>query len=183
MAGSVFTVRLRRPVSADAEARAALGVSSEIVRMYGSIADSQPVIGKRQANRWLGALLKHPHAWVIEADGALVGEARLDHLDPDDRRARLAIGLFHERHLGRGIGRKAVNLVLEQAFGCLGLHRVDLRVLAYNNRAIRCYEACGFVREGVERESARVGDAWHDDWMMAILEKDHRPCSASVRVF
>jgi RimJ/RimL family protein N-acetyltransferase len=181
MAGPEITVRIRRPVSADAAARAVLGVSSEIVRMYGSLAASQTAIGMRQANRWLTALLKQPHAWVIDADGALVGEARLDHLNPDDRRARLAIGLFHERHLGQGIGRKAVNLVLEQAFGPLGLHRVDLRVLAYNHRAIRCYQACGFVLEGVERESARVGDTWHDDWIMAILEQDHRARGACNR--
>jgi RimJ/RimL family protein N-acetyltransferase len=181
MAGLVIRVCLRLPVSTDAGARSALGVSSEIVRMYGSIADSLPVMGKRQANRWLRALQQHSHAWVIEADGALVGEARLDHLHPDDRRARLAIGLFHERHLGRGIGRKAVNLVLEQAFGPLCLHRVGLRVLAYNKRAICCYEACEFALEGVERQSARVGDEWHGDWIMAILEQDYRARCASAQ--
>ena len=31
------------------------------------------------------------------------------------------------------------------AFGILGLHRIDLRVLAYNTRAISCYRRCGFV--------------------------------------
>ena len=66
----------------------------------------------------------------------------------------------------------AIDLLLHKAFGPLALHRVDLRVLSYNLRAIRCYEACGFVREGIERESARVGDEWHDDWIMGILERD-----------
>jgi RimJ/RimL family protein N-acetyltransferase len=174
MNGPKIEVRLRRPVPEDALARAALGVSAEIVRMYGSMADSQPALGKVQAKRWFRALLKHSHGWVIEADGALVGEARLNGLNPDDRRARLAIGLFNDRHLGHGIGRRAVNLLLEEAFGPLGLHRVDLRVLAYNHRAIRCYEACGFVREGVERQSALMGDVWHDDWIMSILEQEYR---------
>ncbi len=174
ISGPKIEVRLRRPVPKDALTRAALGASAEIVRMYGSLIDSQPVLGKDEANCWLRALLKHPHAWVIEADGALVGDVRLNDLNPDDRRARLAIGLFHPRHLGQGIGRTAIQLLLEKAFGPLGLNRVDLRVLAYNRRAIRCYEACGFVREGVERQSARVGDAWHDDWIMAILAHEYR---------
>ena len=34
----------------------------------------------------------------------------------------------------------------------LGLHRVGLRVLAYNDRAIRCYKKCGFREEGRERQ-------------------------------
>ncbi|WP_309666623.1 GNAT family protein [Tabrizicola sp.] len=167
-------VRLRLPLTADAEARAALGVSAAINRMYGAQTETVRVMPRRQATRWLKGLQKHPNAWIIEADGALVGEARLDDLNPTDRRARLAIGLHSECDLGRGIGRRAIGLVLQQAFGPLTLQRVDLRVLAYNVRAIRCYEACGFIREGVERNAALVGGEWHDDWIMAILEPEYR---------
>jgi RimJ/RimL family protein N-acetyltransferase len=169
-----LTVRLRTVVPSDADARSTLGISSAINRMYGALTESAPVMPRSEAMRWLRGLQRHPNAWIVEADGDLVGEARLDNLNPIDRRARLAIGLYNERHLGRGIGRGAIGLVLAQAFGPLSLHRVDLRVLADNVRAIRCYEACGFVREGVERDSARVGGAWHDDWIMAILEQEYQ---------
>ena len=54
------------------------------------------------------------------------------------------------------------------AFDTLQLHRVDLRVLSFNVRALRCYEKCGFVREGVERESAFVDGARVDDVMMSL---------------
>lgn len=53
------------------------------------------------------------------------------------------------------------------------LHRVDLRVLSYNRRAIACYRRCGFVEEGVERESAYVSGAWYDDLMMSVLEHEY----------
>lgn len=65
-------------------------------------------------------------------------------------------------------------LVLRYAFEDLGLHRVDLRVLEYNDRAIAVYEKCGFVREGVERESANVAGKWHSDLIMGILEHEYR---------
>ena len=146
--------------------------------MYGFVSDTPDVMTGDQTERWLQGTMNHPNARVIEEDGKLVGEVRLDNLDKADRRARLAIGLFHERHLGRGIGRKAIDLVLQRAFGALGLHRVDLRVLSFNIRAIRCYEACGFRREGIGRESALVGGEWHDDWIMAILEQDFRDRTA-----
>jgi RimJ/RimL family protein N-acetyltransferase len=91
-----------------------------------------------------------------------------------DRRARLAIGLFHPDLLGQGIGTLAIRLLLRHAFETMGLHRLDLRVLAFNRRAIRCYEKCGFVHERFERESAWVAGTWADDVLMALLEHEYR---------
>jgi RimJ/RimL family protein N-acetyltransferase len=54
----------------------------------------------------------------------------------------------------------------------LRLHRIGIRVLAYNTRAIRAYEKCGFTIEGREREAAFVNGVWHDDMMMGLLETD-----------
>jgi RimJ/RimL family protein N-acetyltransferase len=62
--------------------------------------------------------------------------------------------------------------VLEYAFGELGLHRIGLRVVAYNVRAIRCYSACGFIEEGREREAAHVAGEWHDDVIMGLLSRE-----------
>ncbi|SFC50117.1 GNAT family N-acetyltransferase [Tropicimonas isoalkanivorans] len=65
----------------------------------------------------------------------------------------------------------------------MGLHRVDLRVLSFNTRAIACYRACGFVHEGTEREAAFIDGEWHDDWIMGILSHEHAraPSDASDR--
>lgn len=92
----------------------------------------------------------HPCQWVIEFAGRCIGEARLT-VDAKNRRARYAIGIFDTTKLGMGLGTEATRMVLRYAFEVLKLHRVDLRVLEYNRRAIRCYEKCGFVKEGVER--------------------------------
>ena len=58
------------------------------------------------------------------------------------------------------------------AFGILGLHRIDLRVLAYHTRAISCYRRCGFDEEGRERGAAFIDGRWHDDVIMGILEHE-----------
>ena len=65
-----------------------------------------------------------------------------------------------------------MRLLLGYAFVALGLHRVSLRVIAYNERAIRCYLACGFREEGHERESAFVAGQWHDEVIMGVLASD-----------
>jgi [ribosomal protein S5]-alanine N-acetyltransferase len=46
--------------------------------------------------------------------------------------------------------------------------------LEFNRRAIACYEKCGFVREGIEREGAWIGDQWHSEATMSILEQEYR---------
>ena len=42
---------------------------------------------------------------------------------------------------GQGMGREITRLVLDWASGVLGVHRVELEVLASNHRAIGCYWA------------------------------------------
>jgi RimJ/RimL family protein N-acetyltransferase len=48
-----------------------------------------------------------------------------------------------------------------------------LQVLASNSRAINCYLACGFHREGVRREAELYPDGWKDFIMMGILRSEH----------
>lgn len=166
-------VRLRPFRQSDVAERLALGRSPEIVRNFGGNPDGLPPYGEDQARAWVERNLGHPLCWAVEFEDRLLGEARLDGLDTHDRRARLATGLYDIALLGKGLGREVIGLVLSHAFGTLRLHRVDLRVLEYNERAIRCYRACGFIEEGRERESARVGEAWYDDIIMGILAREH----------
>jgi RimJ/RimL family protein N-acetyltransferase len=105
------------------------------------------------AKRWVQRLLDHDHAWIIEA-GSLIGGLRLDRVDLRDRRANLAIGIEDVSQLGKGLGSEAITLALGFAFDVLKLHRVSVRVVDYNLRAIRAYRKCGFVIEGREREAA-----------------------------
>jgi RimJ/RimL family protein N-acetyltransferase len=165
-------VTLRRPRPEDAAARLRLGTDAEIFRMYGgSRADMRPMT-EDAAKRWVQRLLEQNYAWVIEAE-QLIGQIRLHRVDLRDRRASLAIGIEDPARLGIGLGAEAIALVLEYAFNALELHRVSVRVVDYNARAIRAYRKCGFVVEGREREAAFVDGAWHDDVMMAILDREY----------
>lgn len=70
------------------------------------------------------------------------------------------MGIYDRRFWSHGYGREAVRRVLQHTFNDLNLHRVALRVAAYNVRAIRCYASCGFTVEGRERESLWLDDRW-----------------------
>lgn len=172
-------VHLRPARAEDMAARIALGRTPELAALAGEPGPNSTIITQDEAQAWFDRLVIYPNAWVIDVAGQMVGEARLDNLNPHDLRAHMGVSIYHLRYLGQGIGTAAVRALLEKAFGPLGLHRVALRVLPDNLRAIRCYERCGFRREGIERESARVGDGWADDLIMAILEHEFRAQSNS----
>jgi RimJ/RimL family protein N-acetyltransferase len=165
-------VTLRRPREDDFEARLRLGTDAEIFRMYGGNRSDLRPMTEEAAKRWVRRLVDQDYAWIIEV-GTLIGEIRLDRVDLRDRRASLAIGIEDSTRLGKGLGSEAITLVLEYAFNVLKLHRVSVRVVDYNLRAIRAYQKCGFVIEGREREAALVDGVWHDDVMMAILDREY----------
>ncbi len=133
-----------------------------------------PPFTAEDADQWYKKNTEDPLRWVIEFAGRAVGGVRLHSLDTTDRRARLAIIIFDAGCWGQGLGTESIRCVLAHAFDTLHLHRVDLRVLTFNHRAIACYEKCGFVQEGVEREGAWIADQWETDVMMSILEQEYR---------
>ena len=170
--------RLRPAHETDVEARFALGNHADIFFMFGASRDSIAPITRESAARWVQSLIDHSHAWVIETEGRIIGVVRLDRVDWQDRRASMAIGIYDPALLGKGLGSEAIRLALGFAFGEMDLHRIAIRVLAYNVRAIRAYEKCGFTVEGREREAALVDGVWHDDVMMGMLAHEFHPCRA-----
>ena len=166
---------LRSPRASDYEERLVLGRHPEIVRMFGgSLDNAQVALTAADVTRWFAEIQGNVNAWVIEHANRFLGSIGLHQFSQPDARARLAIGLFDPTKLGRGYGEEAIRLVLEHAFDVLELHRVDLRVVEYNYRAIRCYLKCGFVEEGREREAALVDGKRYDDVIMGILGHDFR---------
>ena len=160
---------LRPPRESDVAERLSLGRSAEIARMFGGELSKIQPLTEGQVRDWYDWLKGQSHAWVIAIDDAFIGEIRLHEIDARDQRAALMVGIYDEGRLGKGIGRRAIRLVLAYAFNEMRLHRVRLRVIEYNVRAIACYQACGFREEGREREAALIDGERYDDVIMGVL--------------
>jgi RimJ/RimL family protein N-acetyltransferase len=170
-------ILLRRVQERDKRDRLAAGRDAEAVRMYGGDDRNLAPFTGDDAERWYLQQLHQRYAWVIEVDRRCIGGISLHSVVPADRRAQVAIGIHVPEMRNRGYGTEAMRLVLRFAFEQMGLHRVGLRVLEYNRRAIASYEKCGFGREGIERESGFVAGEWYSDVMMGILEHEYRTAS------
>lgn len=153
--------------------RLGAGYGPELSRMYGGDPRERRSFTPEAAARWRDTLAREPFAWAVEHEGRCIGTVRLHSIEWASRAARLAIGLISPATWGRGLGSEAIRLVLRCAFEGLGLHRVGLRVLDSNERAMRAYTECGFVREGYERETVVQDGVWRGDVIMGCLDRDY----------
>jgi len=113
-------------------------------------------------------------AWsVFDAkSGDTAGHVALANMNPRHGVATISRVLIAPSQRGRGLCRPLIREVVRLGFEDLGLRRINLAVYDFNEPAIRCYEACGFVHEGRWREFAQVGDqTWSLVWM-AILKRE-----------
>ncbi|MCI3919554.1 GNAT family N-acetyltransferase [Paenibacillus sp. TRM 82003] len=111
---------------------------------------------------------------ALQSNDELIGDIAIQDIDPTNRNANLRIAINQSEHMGQGLGSEALELMLEYGFGVLNLHRIELNVFAYNERAIRAYEKVGFRREGVQREALYYDHEYHDSIMMSLLEDEYR---------
>ncbi len=128
---------------------------------------------ERVENEWYG-----PNEFqltiVLREGNRAVGGLSVNSIKWKDRSARMAISIGVPDCRGKGYGTEAIRLVLDHAFGGLGLNRLELDVYANNSRAVRCYERLGFQREGVRRQAVFLDGGYVDMYVYGILAAEHR---------
>ncbi len=110
--------------------------------------------------------------FAIEADGRYIGFCGIFGFHPTAHRCELGITIGDKEHWGRGYGRDAVRLLLDYAFRLRNVRRVWLTTHAANERALRCYRACGFLEEGRLRQHAWSDGGYVDVITMGILREE-----------
>lgn len=117
---------------------------------------------------------EHPLTIEIQEDGnwVAIGNAGLFNFEWRNRSAELGISIGEKRYWNQGYGSETVGLLLRHGFQTLNLHRIFLRVFAYNQRGIRAYEKAGFVHEGTMRQSEFRRGVYQDILLMSILRNE-----------
>lgn len=101
-----------------------------------------------------------------------LGSVYIRDIDRTHGRAEYGIFIGEEDARSRGVGTAAAKLMLRYCFEEEGLHRIFLRVLAENGRAIRSYEKAGFVREGCFHDHVFLDGEYRDVVFMGALREE-----------
>jgi RimJ/RimL family protein N-acetyltransferase len=111
-------------------------------------------------------------AILTRSGGRVIGNCGLHQIDWPNRSATLGIFIGDRQYWGKGFGTDAIRTLLRYGFEEANLRRIQLEVFAFNPRALRVYDKCGFKLEGTRKQVLfREGD-WHDEHILAILRDE-----------
>lgn len=89
------------------------------------------------------------HCFVIKYGANTIGNTFLIHKNKNAFEIQIAIG--EKEYWGKGLGTKAIKKAVKMAFEKLGYSKAYLEVRPENIRAIKAYESCGFVKNGLKK--------------------------------
>lgn len=79
----------------------------------------------------------------------------------------IVIGVM-QKFCSQGIGKQLMQLLEIWAIDNK-VHRLQLTVMVHNKIAINFYKKCGFLREGIKRDSIMINDKYIDELYMSKL--------------
>lgn len=104
----------------------------------------------------------------------LIGTIGLECYDHINRTATLGIFIGDKEYRSKGYGTEAVRLILDYGFNYLNLNNIKLDLMSFNERALKCYQKCGFKEYGRRRKCKFINGKYYDSIEMDILAEEFK---------
>jgi UDP-4-amino-4,6-dideoxy-N-acetyl-beta-L-altrosamine N-acetyltransferase len=128
-------------------------------------------ISPEEHARWFAGIAGDPRRayWIIELDGQPVGPANFYDIDRARGRASWAYYLAEPSVRGKGVGGYVEFLMIERAFGQMGLRKLWCEVLVSNEAVWKLHQKFGFQQEALYRAHVVKGGAAQDVMGLGLL--------------
>lgn len=110
---------------------------------------------------------------VLKENNSVVGMVNLVDIDWKNGTAMHGIRLSDDAPKNQGIGTDAVMTLMRYAFEELRLHRLNGGRIEDNYASEKLYKKCGWVDEGIQRESIFCEGKYHDYISVGILAQEY----------
>lgn len=128
---------------------------------------------------YAGRLIDDPtkHGFLVceRATGAIAGFININNVvEGAFWSGAMGYGAFAHA-AGRGLMREGLRLVVDHAFGVLGLHRLEINAQPANTASIALARSAGFRLEGYSPQFLYINGAWRDHERWARTAEMPRP--------
>lgn len=143
-------------------------------------------IGDSRYNDRLPINIGHAHRAELKAFyskylSALVGHGVVEGVDLALRKCEVGVIIGEPRLWGQGLGKHAVQYLLQHCFEQLKLHRVLAVIARGNTRSERLFQRMGFTHEGTLRDATVIDGQFTDLLCYSMLEDEYRHATFAVR--
>lgn len=112
--------------------------------------------------------------FIIEKEGDPVGTIALFDIDRDYRHAEFGAFMVKPEIHGKGVGTRALEMLLEYAFDELNMHKVIGGYIEDNGASRKVQEKFGFKEEGIQKDMKYRDGEYLDLVRMGLLEDEWR---------
>jgi ribosomal-protein-alanine N-acetyltransferase len=166
-------LRLRQFRSEDTDAMHECFADPEAMRFWNTPVHTKRIETERVVRRFIDCTPSYYRFWAVAETGSDRCLGMVNYHDGHIRNKRVAIGyIINPACRRQGIATEAVSAMLDHCFGELELHRVQAFIQPDNSASRALAEKLGFRCEGVLRDNLRVGGAWRDEMLYALLRTD-----------
>jgi len=107
-------------------------------------------------------------AIIDKGNDNLIGGIGLHKLNLFNRNADISIIIGNKEYWGKGIGKEAVELLLNFAFNKLNLYKITAGMADCNKGSYNLFKKCGFIEEGRLKEQVFLNGKYCDIIKMGL---------------
>jgi UDP-4-amino-4,6-dideoxy-N-acetyl-beta-L-altrosamine N-acetyltransferase len=101
-----------------------------------------------------------------------IGFMGLSNISKQNKNADLFIAIGEDEYRGKGVGKIAIEWIIDYGFNKLSLHKINLGVIEKNFPAVNLYKKLGFIVEGKMKNEVFYNEKFYDFLSMAIFNRN-----------
>jgi len=148
------------------------------IEIANCLTDGMPYpITRREEERWYEDInsASDRYKFAIEAidTNEFIGGCSINDVDWKNSVATIGLFIGNKNYWGKGYGSDAMNVLISFVFNHMNINKIRLITYSFNDRAIKSFEKCGFVVEGVLRKEVYKNGCYYDKIAMGMLREEY----------
>ncbi len=111
-------------------------------------------------------------AICLKENNKYIGNVYMTNIDEINRSCHSHILIGDKEYWGKGYAREALMKAIEYMFKERNIHRIQANVLESNMQSLKMHKKCGYVIDGLLRESVFKDGRYQNQYVLSLLKEE-----------